>query len=248
MVAALAAALWIAPAAAQPTGSSTNDGRAGSMGSGTSAADRTGTGVDSTPSKSDPATAPSPAPDRSSSTMGSSGATGTAGSSATAGSTAGGAEATLSKLHAANQAEIESGKWMREHAQNGKVKDFAKKMVDEHTKMDKDVMDHAKKQGVSMTSGTSSAAHGASGAGHLEELKSMSGAQADRAYVKMMVDDHQKNLTEVREAHRSAKADPSSKELASLLDKTAKKIEGHLKDAQKLQRDLTQRQARTPGR
>jgi predicted outer membrane protein len=79
----------------------------------------------------------------------------------------------------------------------------------------------------------------------LERLKGMEGAQADRAYMKMMVDDHTKDVKEARAAaQRAKKADNT--ELAELLDDSAKTMEGHLKDAQKIQRDLSQRQARTP--
>ncbi len=153
---------------------------------------------------------------------------------------------TAAKLHAGNQEEIEAGTWMQEHATNSKVKDFAKKMVDDHGSMDKDLMSYAQKHDIDLASAPTSAEPSkAKESASLERIKSMEGAQADRAYMKMMVDDHTKDVKETKTAAQHAKH-AKNDEFAKLLDKSAKKMEGHLKDAQKIQRDLSQRQARTP--
>ena len=153
---------------------------------------------------------------------------------------------TLAKLHAGNQEEIEAGTWMKEHATNDKVKDFANKMVDDHGSMDKDLMSFAEKHAIDLTSAPKPAdASKEAGSASLEHLKGMQGAQADRAYMKMMVDDHTKDVRETKTAAQHAKH-AKNDEFAKLLDKSAKKMDSHLKDAQKIQRDLSQRQARTP--
>jgi putative membrane protein len=153
---------------------------------------------------------------------------------------------TLAKLHAGNESEIEAGTWMKEHATNDRVKDFAKKMVDDHGSMDKDLMSFAQKQGIELTSApTAGEAAKAKDKASLDEIKNMQGAQADRTYMRMMVQDHTKDVKEARSAEQQAKRSKDT-EFAKLLDKSAKKMESHLKDAQKIQRDLSQRQARTP--
>jgi putative membrane protein len=153
---------------------------------------------------------------------------------------------TLAKLHAGNESEVEAGTWMKEHATNDHVKDFAQKMVDDHGSMDKDLMSFAQKQGIDLTSAPKPAevSKGKKMAS-LDDLKAMQGAQADRTYMKMMVDDHTKDVKETRAAAQHAKQAKNT-EFAKLLDKSAKKMEEHLKDAQKIQRETSQRQARTP--
>ncbi len=183
------------------------------------------------------------------------GTSGTTGSSAaTTGSTAAGSTAAeasgshaelMQRLHAGNEAEIQAGQWMEQHAQNGKVKDFAKKMVKDHQSLDKDLQKFAKKAGVSLTGGPSSDPTAAQDEKHMQAMKDLPAGQVDRHYMTMMVNDHQRDVSEVRSAADQAK-NGNDKDFAKLLDKTAKKMEDHLKDAQKIQRDLGSRQARTP--
>lgn len=146
---------------------------------------------------------------------------------------------TLAKLHASNQAEIDAGTYMKEHATNDKVKDFASKMVDDHGKLDKDATDFAQKHDIELTA----AAPSSEMTKEMDSLKKMQGAQADRTYMRMMVRDHARDLKDTRAAEQQAKRS-GNKDLAKLLDSSAKKIEDHGKDAQKIDRDLTQRQAR----
>ena len=79
----------------------------------------------------------------------------------------------------------------------------------------------------------------------MRSMQQMPAGQADRHYMTMMVKDHQHDVSEVRTAEQHAKSEHQT-EFAKLLDKTGKKMEDHLKDAQKIQRDLTSRQARNP--
>jgi putative membrane protein len=108
--------------------------------------------------------------------------------------------------------------------------------------MDKDITSFAQSHQIDLTGATAAESKESASLGR---LKSMQGAQADRAYMKMMVEGHTKDVKETKEAGQHAKAAKNT-ELAKLLDKSAKKMEDHLKDAQKIQRDLSQRQARTP--
>ncbi|GEJ55337.1 DUF4142 domain-containing protein [Anaeromyxobacter diazotrophicus] len=152
---------------------------------------------------------------------------------------------TLAKMHAGNELEVQAGTWMRAHATNSKVKDFAKKMVDDHGAMDKDANAFAQKHDLQLTSAPEYASKTSEHQTMLDELKGMHGAQADRHYMQMMVEDHTKDVSAVKTAAEQAKHG-SDKEYAKLLEKAEKKMEGHLKDAQKISRDMGARQARHP--
>jgi putative membrane protein len=243
------------PSAKGPSGGSVVGERGSAASSGTgSSATSSGTG-NTTATGTDTSTSTSTAPptttsDASSSETEKPGRSGsdTSASQSRSGAAGGHASAeseTLQKLHAGNQAEIQAGQWMQEHAQSSKVKDFAKKMVKDHTDMDKDVQKFAQKQGISLT-GAAAGGDAAKDEQHTHMMKDMPAAQADRHYMTMMVEDHQRDVSEVRSAAQQAKSS-NDKDLAKLLDKTAKKMEDHLKDAQKIQREMGSRQARTPG-
>ena len=154
--------------------------------------------------------------------------------------------ATLATLHAGNEAEVQAGKYMQQQATNGKVKDFAKKMVDDHTALDEDGQKYAQKHSLDLTTAPGYQAKSTESKSMLDELKSMQGAERDRHYMQMMVADHQKDVSEVKQAAQAAKQSGQDKEYTKLLGKAEKKMEGHLKDAQKISRDLGSRQARTP--
>ena len=85
-----------------------------------------GTAADPTPATRSPAPAPSSAE---------------TGKSAAAMS----ASAVLSMLHQVNQDEIKLGRIAQPKAQNDKVKDYAKDMIDDHTALDKKIGDFVQK-------------------------------------------------------------------------------------------------------
>jgi putative membrane protein len=220
---ALAAALWIAPAADDRTASDKARDTAGKAGDKVSdaASDAKRTATSAAKTTGDKAKA-----------MGQQATSGTA--------------RTLAKLHAGNEMEVRAGTWMKEHATSDKVKEFASKMVEDHGKMDEEVMAFAKDKNVDLTSAPKPAdmkkgQHQAT----LDQLEKMQGAKADSEYMRMMVEDHQKDVKEVRDA--SAKAQKSSDDkLVTLLDGAGQKMEAHLADARDVQKSLQQPQASTP--
>jgi len=153
---------------------------------------------------------------------------------------------TLASMHAGNQAEIQAGQWMQQHATNSKVKDFAKKMVDDHRALDKDGQGYAQKHDLDLTSAPDYQSKMQEHQSMLDQLKSTQGAELDRQYMQMMVQDHQRDTSEVRAALAQAKSSNADKDYTRLLDKAQSKMSDHLKDAQKISRDLGSRQARNP--
>jgi putative membrane protein len=151
----------------------------------------------------------------------------------------------LPKLHVGNAAEIEAGTWMQQHATSSKVKGFAKKMVKDHSAMDKNLRAYAQKHGVKLTGTTSVEDEKVHHAEALDVLKKMHGPQADRTYMQMMVQDHTRDVNEVKRGAELAKQG-LDEDYSTLLDKAAKTMESHLEDAQKISREMVPRQARSP--
>lgn len=150
---------------------------------------------------------------------------------------------TLEKMHVGNQFEIEAGTYMRDHAASDETKQFASRMVSEHGAMDADLTSYAQGQGVDLTAARPGKNPMESQLAHIRKL---SGVAADRAYAKLMVQEHQKDVKEAKSAAQKAKGEQKP-ELASLLDDAAKMMQDHLSDARKLEKDLTQRQAKGRG-
>ena len=151
----------------------------------------------------------------------------------------------LPKLHVEHAAEIEAGTWMQQHATSSKVKGFARKMVKDHGALDKELRAYAHQHGVKLTGRTSTEDEKVHHAEAIDVLKKMRGPQADRTYLQMMVQDHTKDVNEVKAGAELARQG-SDADYSKLLDETAKTMESHLEDAQKILHEMVPRQARHP--
>ncbi len=150
----------------------------------------------------------------------------------------------VDRLHAANRAEIEAGRAMQRRGRDARVRDFARKMVEDHRDLDRKLAAFARKKGIDLRTTDVRAPEEERRARRQHvELEALAGATADRRYVAMMVEDHQRDVDLVEAARRDAKR-AHEEALASLLDDTAKELKEHLKGARKLERALAQRQAR----
>ncbi len=69
----------------------------------------------------------------------------------------------------------------------------------------------------------------------MKALEAKSGAEFDKGYVKMMVEDHTEDIAKVKKARKDVKKNP---ELATFLEKTQTTFEEHLKIAKSLQKEL----------
>ncbi len=140
----------------------------------------------------------------------------------------------LAKLHAGNEMEIHAGKEMAKMAKNAKVKAFAKRMVTDHGAMDKDVKAFAKKAKIDLASAPKPAdADKAAMDAKMKEMHAMKGHEAEKAYMQRMVEDHEKDVSEVSDAHQKAQDDHKT-ELVALLAKTKTKMQAHLDQAKKI--------------
>ena len=113
--------------------------------------------------------------------------------------------------------EVTMGKMAEEKAQSDDVKSFGKRMVTDHSKANDELKSIASKKGVELPS------------------KERSGKwTSDKAYMDMMVKDHEKDLAEFKE-EASNGSDPDLKKFA---DDTARMIQEHLDLAKETQGKL----------
>ena len=128
---------------------------------------------------------------------------------------------TLTHLIQANLAEVELGKLAQEKAQGQEVKDFGKRMADDHGKMLAELQDLAQRKGVK-------APDSPSAKDQATKKKLESAKNFDQAYMQDMVKDHQKDVKEVQKVAKEAR-DPDLKAAAQ---KAAPIMQEHLKMAQ----------------
>jgi putative membrane protein len=128
---------------------------------------------------------------------------------------------------AGGMAEVELGKLAGDKAADPQVKQFAQKMVDDHTKANDELKKLAEEKNITLPSAID-AQHKAT---H-DRLEKLSGAAFDRAYIQDMLQDHQKDVSEFRKQASSAK-DADIKAWAA---KTLPTLEQHLTQVQSLSR------------
>jgi putative membrane protein len=113
--------------------------------------------------------------------------------------------------------EVALGKLAEQNAQNGDVKSFGKRMVTDHGKANDELKSIASKKGVQLPSKE-----------HVGKWTS------DKAYMDLMVKDHEKDLAEFKE-EASNGSDPDVKKFA---DDTANLIQEHLDLAKEIHAKL----------
>jgi putative membrane protein len=126
-------------------------------------------------------------------------------------------------------AEVELGKMAAEKASNTHVKEFANRMVRDHTKANADLHKLAASKGVDLPSDK-----GLSDEASFVHLKMLSGHDFDSAYVKMMVDDHKEDVTAFEKAAKGAN-DADVKEFAA---RTLPTLKHHLSLIENIQSTL----------
>jgi len=124
-------------------------------------------------------------------------------------------------VEAANggMSEVEFGKLAQQKATNAKVKEFAEMMVMDHTKANEELKALAKAKNVTLPDSLN-----ADSKKMWEDLSKKSGADFDKAYVNMMVDDHKKDVGEFEDASKNLK----DADLKAFVDKTLPVLKGHL--------------------
>jgi putative membrane protein len=135
----------------------------------------------------------------------------------------------IREIAQADLAEVAAGKLGASKAQSGEVKKFAQHMVDDHGKHLAEVRKMAKAKGVQLPSTPAKKHQDA-----MKKLESASGAGFDKAFMDMMVKDHEEALKLVQTTAKNAK----DKDLKADAQKTAPVIEKHLEMAKSIAGNL----------
>jgi len=136
---------------------------------------------------------------------------------------------------AANQVDIDAGNLAKSKASSKEVKDFAQKMVTDHTGVNKAAGDLAKKLNMKPEENPTSTSLKTGGEENIKNLKGLKGAAFDRAYIDQEVTYHQTVLDTI---DKSLIPNAKNEELKALLTKTRPAIADHLEHAKKLQASL----------
>ncbi|MGE5640062.1 MAG: DUF4142 domain-containing protein [Clostridia bacterium] len=135
----------------------------------------------------------------------------------------------MKDLAEADMAEVAAGKLAAEKAKSDDVKKFGQQMQDDHGQNLSEVQKLAQAKGIDLPSQPKKKDQALA-----KKLESQSGDRFDKAYMDAMVKDHKEDVKKLNAAAKSAK-DP---EIKATLEKTAQTVQGHLKMAQDIQRNM----------
>ena len=126
--------------------------------------------------------------------------------------------------------EVELGKLAQQKASSDKVKDFGKRMEDDHGKANSELKQLASAKGVDLPTALEGKQKST-----VEKLSKLSGAEFDRQYMTTMVNDHKEDVSKFQSESSKAK-DADVKQFAS---KTLPTLKEHLQLAENTAKDVT---------
>ncbi len=132
----------------------------------------------------------------------------------------------------ANQVDIDAGAWAETHASSGEVKEFAKRMVTDHTAVNKSAVDLAGRLHLTPEDNPTAQSLKKGGEDNVANLKTLSGAAFDRAYVDHEVAYHQAVLDAL---DSTLIPSASNADLKALMVKVRPAFVAHLDHAKMLQ-------------
>jgi len=124
--------------------------------------------------------------------------------------------------------EIASGQIAVKKANSAAIRDYAQKMIQEHTKANQELADIAQSKGISLPSEGDS-----SNKTVISNLEKLSGSEFDRDYMKSQVDAHKKTASLISMYQSSG----SDREMMSYATKNLPVVQIHLKMAQSMNSD-----------
>ena len=139
----------------------------------------------------------------------------------------------LAKEYSGDSAEVVIGQYARTHGRDAGVKSYAKLLVDDHGKGQREVGALAKKLAITPQAPADDTA-AAETAHTLEHLGTLKGQDFDTAFVAHEIADHQ---TDIADAHKAAAAAQNA-EVKTLVEKSIPELQKHLDKAQALQKKL----------
>jgi putative membrane protein len=126
-------------------------------------------------------------------------------------------------------AEVELGRLAVEKATNPDVKKFGQRMVDDHSKANDDLQKAAREQGIGLPTEIDSR-HKA----QIDDLSKLSGYAFDKAYMRAMVKDHEKDVAEFEKVSQES----GNTAVQAFAAKALPTLQDHLKMAREVSRNL----------
>jgi putative membrane protein len=118
--------------------------------------------------------------------------------------------------------EVQLGELAQQKASSQRVKDFGAMMVRDHTKANDELKSLAGMKNITLPP-----APGEDHMDHIKDLSKKSGKEFDRAYMKMMVDDHQEDI----KAFEKSSNDANDADIKAFASKTLPTLRMHLDSA-----------------
>ncbi len=138
----------------------------------------------------------------------------------------------------ANQVDVDAGNFAKSHAANAQVKQFAQQMVTDHTGVNKQATALATKLKVTPEDNPTSQSLKSGGETNITKLKTLKGAEFDKAYIDHEVEYHQAVLDAV---DKTLIPGAKNEELKALLVKTRPAFVAHLEHAKHVQAEISGR-------
>jgi putative membrane protein len=126
--------------------------------------------------------------------------------------------------------EVELGNMAQQNASSQRVKDFGSMMVRDHSKANDELMSFASRRNLMLNRDSLMNLHKS----NIDALKNKTGASFDKAYMKMMVDDHKEDVEEFKKASQMCK----DQECLSFASKTLPVLQTHLDSAQAINKSI----------
>jgi putative membrane protein len=130
----------------------------------------------------------------------------------------------MDKAAQGGMAEVQLGQLATQKANAPEVKQFGQRMVDDHSKANDELKQLASQKGVTLPTTMDKSSQK-----EYDRLSKLSGAQFDQEYMKHMVSDHKKDVSEFKSEANKSKADADVKQWAQ---KTLPTLQEHLTLAQ----------------
>lgn len=121
--------------------------------------------------------------------------------------------------------EVQLGQHVADNGQNAKIKAFAQMMVKDHSAANEKLATLAQGKQITLPT-TLSGEH----AQQAQEMTALKGSALDKAYAKMMVDDHEKDIAKFEQAAQVA----TDADVKAFAESTLPVLREHLKQAQAL--------------
>lgn len=144
----------------------------------------------------------------------------------------------LRNIHLTNQLEIKAGKLAEKKGHTKQVRDYGKRLIKDHTKLDKEVEKTAKREGIDVNVPIAEVDEkmNTKETDLMNKLRSVNGVEFDQTFAKEMDVAHQEAITSLKAAEAQYKGTDTARLIGKILPTLAK----HERIAEKIERRLAE--------